>query len=107
VLYGEVRSLALPLLRGRRESTGKVSAFVILEKCGLPQVHMPNITLSRVEYEILEALNGTTKDNNQEQRRKSRGIAQCTNCRMRLMRLLRNLSIARGYNAVSRDTCGS
>jgi hypothetical protein len=46
---------------------GKVSdAFVMLEKCGLPQVHMQNITLSRVEYEILEALNGTTKANNQD-----------------------------------------
>jgi hypothetical protein len=73
---------------------GKVSdAFVKLEKCGLPQVHMQNITLSRVEYGISEAFNGTTKDNNQEQGRKSRGIAQCTNCRMWLMRRLRNLSI--------------
>jgi hypothetical protein len=73
---------------------GKVSdAFVMLEKCGLSQVHMQNRTLLRVEYEIWEALNGTTKDKNQEQRRKSCGIAQCTNCRMWLMRLLRNLSI--------------
>jgi ribosomal protein S14 len=72
----------------------KVSdAFVMLEKCGLPQAHTRNMTLSRVEYDILEALNGTTKANNQEQQRKSRGIAQCTNCRMQLMRLLRNLSI--------------
>jgi hypothetical protein len=35
---------------------GKVGdAFVMLEKCGLPQVHIQNITLG---YEILEALNG-------------------------------------------------
>jgi hypothetical protein len=27
-------------------------AFVMLEKCSLPQVHIQNITLSRVEYEI-------------------------------------------------------
>jgi hypothetical protein len=26
--------------------------FVMLEKCGLPQVHIQNITLSSVEYEI-------------------------------------------------------
>jgi hypothetical protein len=50
---GEGRSLVLFLLHGRRESMEKVSdAFVILEKCDLPRVHIQNITFSRVEYEI-------------------------------------------------------
>ncbi len=93
MLWGEGRSLALPLLRGRRENIGKVSdAFVMLEKCGLPQLHIQNITLPRVEYEIEEALKATAKHKNEEQRRKSRGIAQRTKCRMRLMRLLHILS---------------
>jgi hypothetical protein len=78
---------------GRRENIGKVSdAFVMLEKCGLPQLHIQNITLPRVEYEIEEALKATAKHKNEKQRRKSRGIAQCTKCRMRLMRLLHILS---------------
>jgi hypothetical protein len=86
--------LALPLLRGRHENIGKVSdAFVMLEKCGLPQLHIQNITLPRVEYEIEEALKATSKHKNEKQRRKSRGIAQCTKCHMRLMRLLHILSI--------------
>jgi hypothetical protein len=38
--------LALLVLRGTRESKEKVSdAFVILKKCGLPRVHIQNITL--------------------------------------------------------------
>jgi hypothetical protein len=46
MLWGEGRSLALPLLRGRRESMGKVSdALLMLEKCGLPQVHIQNTNL--------------------------------------------------------------
>ena len=50
---GDGRPLALLLLRGKRESMEKVSdAFVMVEKCGLPRVHIQNITLSRVEYEI-------------------------------------------------------
>jgi hypothetical protein len=45
--------LVFSLLHGRHESVEKVSdAFVMLEKCGLPWVHIRNITLSRVEYEI-------------------------------------------------------
>jgi hypothetical protein len=53
MLWGEGRFLALLLLHGRHESMEKVSdAFVMLEKCGLPRVHIQNITLSRVEYEI-------------------------------------------------------
>jgi hypothetical protein len=53
VLWGDGRSSALPLLRGRDESMGKMSdAFVMLEKCGLPRVRIQNITLSGVEYEI-------------------------------------------------------
>jgi hypothetical protein len=40
-------------MHGRPESVGKVSkAFVMLEKCGLPQVHIQDITLSRMEYDI-------------------------------------------------------
>jgi hypothetical protein len=49
-----------------------------------------------VEYEIQEALNGTSKDKNQNQRRKGRGFAQCPKSRMKphaAVRLLRNLSI--------------
>jgi hypothetical protein len=58
---------------------GKMSdAFVMLEKCGLPRVRIQNITLSGVEYEIQEAFNGNSTDKNQEQRRKSHGIGQCT-----------------------------
>jgi hypothetical protein len=50
---GEGRPLALLLLRVRRESMETVSdAFVMVEKCGLPRVHIQNITLLRVEYEI-------------------------------------------------------
>jgi hypothetical protein len=49
-----------------------------------------------VEYEIQEALNGTSIDRNQDQRRKGRGFAQCPKSRMKphaAVRLLRNLSI--------------
>jgi hypothetical protein len=73
MLWGEGRSLALPLLCGRRENIGKVSdAFMMLEKCGLLQLHIQNVTLPRVEYEIEEALKTTAKYKNEEQRRKSR-----------------------------------
>jgi hypothetical protein len=52
-LWGGGRSSALPLLRGRRESMGKMSdAFVMPGKCGLPRVHIQNITFLRVEYKI-------------------------------------------------------
>jgi hypothetical protein len=36
-----------------------------------------------VEYEIQEALNGTLKDKNQDQRRKGRSFAQCPKSRMK------------------------
>jgi hypothetical protein len=67
-------------------------AFVMPEKCGLPRVHIQNITLLGVEYEIKEAFIGNSKDKTQEQRRKSHRIAQMHKSRMRLVRLLRNLS---------------
>jgi hypothetical protein len=50
-----------------------------------------------VEYEIQEALNGTSKDKNQDQRRKGRSFAQYPKSRMKphaAVRLLRNLSNA-------------
>jgi hypothetical protein len=47
------------------------------EKSGLPRVRIQNTTLLGVEYEIQEALNGTSKDKNQDQRRKGRSFAQC------------------------------
>jgi hypothetical protein len=44
---------------------GKVSdAFVMAEKCGLPWVHIQNITILGVKYDIYEALNSTLKDKN-------------------------------------------
>jgi hypothetical protein len=47
---GKILGIALC---GRCESMEKVSdASVMLEKCGLPRVHIQNMTLSRVEYEI-------------------------------------------------------
>lgn len=64
------------------------------EKSG-PRVHIQNTTLPKVEYEIQEALNGTSIDRNQDQRRKGRSFAQCPKSRMKphvAVRLLRNLS---------------
>jgi hypothetical protein len=53
VLWERGRSLVLPLLRGRCECMEKVSdASVMPEKCGLLQVHIQNIALTGVEYEI-------------------------------------------------------
>jgi hypothetical protein len=70
--------------------------FLMPEKSGLPWVHIQNTTLLGVEYEIQEALNGTSKDKNQDQRRKGRSFAQCPKSRMKphaAVRFLRNLSI--------------
>jgi hypothetical protein len=65
------------------------------EKSGLPRVRIQNTTLPGVEYEIQEALNGTSKYKNQDQRRKGRSFAQCPKSRPKphaAVQLLRNLS---------------
>jgi hypothetical protein len=77
------------------------------EKSGLPRVHIQNTTLPEVEYEIQEALNGTSIDRNQDQRRNSRSFAQCPKSRMKphaAVRLLRNLSIETAHAGRNAET---